>query len=243
MDDLEFRRRILSDPKSRDEDVLQALNSSDSNAKFAEDVLDLDAQIKQAMKVDVPEELVDKILFKQTSYASDDKIVRPNFVRKAMALAASFAFTAGLLVGQINWGNLIVLPAQASLADTAMKHVVAESGFVRHIDEQVTSVQINAKLSPLEYYFDANFPYHVYYLNHCGFGHANALHMIFQGDKGKITLFIAPIKSPAEADFAKDGMNGIIVPIGDTSLILVGENGEDTKKFAEKLAPMIKPLV
>ncbi|MCU8439262.1 DUF3379 domain-containing protein, partial [Vibrio vulnificus] len=34
-----------------------------------------------------------------------------------------------------------------------------------------------------------------------------------------------------------------IVPIGDTSLILVGENGEDTKKFAEKLAPMIKPLV
>ncbi|MGL1018950.1 DUF3379 family protein, partial [Vibrio vulnificus] len=53
MDDLEFRRRILSDPKSRDEEVLQALNSSDSNAKFAEDVLDLDAQIKQAMKVDV----------------------------------------------------------------------------------------------------------------------------------------------------------------------------------------------
>ncbi|MFA4743722.1 DUF3379 family protein, partial [Vibrio vulnificus] len=26
MDDLEFRRRILSDPKSRDEEVLQALN-------------------------------------------------------------------------------------------------------------------------------------------------------------------------------------------------------------------------
>ncbi|HAS6349846.1 TPA: DUF3379 family protein [Vibrio vulnificus] len=243
MDDLEFRRRILSDPKSRDKEILQALDSSDSNAKFAQDVLDLDAQIKQAMKVEVPEELVDKILLKQTSYASEDKIVRPSFVRKAMALAASFAFTAGLLVGHINWGNLLVSPAQASLADTAIQHVVAESAFVRHIDEQVTSIQINAKLSPLEYYFNDNFPYHVYYLNHCGFGHTNALHMIFQGEKGKITLFIAPIKSPSAADFAKDGMNGIIVPIGNTSLILVGENGEETKKFADKLAPMIKPLV
>ncbi len=106
MDDLEFRRRILSDPKQKDEEILQALAGSDANNKFVDDVLDLDVKIKQAMNVDVPEDLADKILFSQTSSALDEeKVVRPNFVRKAMALAASIAFTAGLLVGQVNWGK------------------------------------------------------------------------------------------------------------------------------------------
>ena len=88
MDDLEFRRRILSDPKQKDEEILQALAESDTNSKFADDVLDLDLKIKQAMNVDVPEDLADKILFNQTSSALDDeKVVRPNFARKAMALS------------------------------------------------------------------------------------------------------------------------------------------------------------
>lgn len=73
MDDLEFRRRILSDPKQKDEEILQALAASDANSKFVDDVLDLDAKIKQAMNVDVPEDLADKILFSQTSSALDEK--------------------------------------------------------------------------------------------------------------------------------------------------------------------------
>ncbi|EGR1563577.1 DUF3379 domain-containing protein [Vibrio alginolyticus] len=243
MDDLEFRRRILSDPKQKDEEILQALAGSDANNKFVDDVLDLDVKIKQAMNVDVPEDLADKILFSQTSSALDEeKVVRPNFVRKAMALAASIAFTAGLLVGQVNWGNVLVSPAQASLADTAMKHVIHEEPFVRHLDEDVPSSQINAKMSPFHYQFSENFPYHVYYLNHCGFGESNAVHMVFQGPKGKVTLFITGIPSEQSADFSKDGMTGIVQPVGSSSLILVGEEGENIDAIATTLASMIKPM-
>ncbi|MDF4603910.1 DUF3379 family protein, partial [Vibrio parahaemolyticus] len=174
--------------------------------------------------------------------ALDEKVVKPNFVRKAMALAASVAFTAGLLVGQINWGNILVPPAQASLSDTAIKHVIHEEAFVRHLDENVPSSQINAKMSPFHYQFSDNFPYHVYYLNHCGFGEANALHMVFQGVKGKVTLFITGISSQQTADFEKDGMTGIVQPVGSTSMILVGEQGEDIDAIATKLAPMLKPM-
>ena len=45
MDDLEFRRRILSDPKQKDEEILQALAESDANSKFADDVLDLQGDV------------------------------------------------------------------------------------------------------------------------------------------------------------------------------------------------------
>ncbi|MDG2667027.1 DUF3379 family protein, partial [Vibrio parahaemolyticus] len=124
----------------------------------------------------------------------------------------------------------------------AIKHVIHEEAFVRHLDENVPSSQINAKMSPFHYQFSDNFPYHVYYLNHCGFGKANALHMVFQGVKGKVTLFITGISSQQTADFEKEGMTGIVQPVGSTSMILVGEQGEDIDAIATKLAPMLKPM-
>lgn len=105
MDELEFRRKVMSDPKQRDNDTLDMMTSSEANAKFVDDVLQLDKQIAQAFKVDVPDDLADKILFKQTTLVEDEKVIRPQFVRKAMAIAASVAFTAGLLVGQIQWAT------------------------------------------------------------------------------------------------------------------------------------------
>ncbi|MGY0613983.1 DUF3379 domain-containing protein [Vibrio sp. FJH11] len=242
MDDLEFRRRILSNPKQKDEKILQALAGNNSNHKFVEDVLDLDEKIKKAMNVDVPEDLADKILFSQSSNTWEEKVVRPTFARRAMALAASVAFVAGLLVGQINWSSIIVSPAQATLADTAIKHVINEEPFVDNLDENVPSTFINAKMYPLRFQFNQNFPYHVYYLNHCGFGESNAVHMVFQGKKGKVTLFITGISSEQAVDFNKEGMSGIVQPIGNASMILVGQQGEDINTIARELTPLIQPM-
>ncbi|MFM2598889.1 DUF3379 domain-containing protein [Vibrio fortis] len=241
MDDLEFRRRILSEPKQRNQDIMDATANSEANSKFLDDVLALDKQIHSAMNVDVPDDLADRILFNQTSY-EESKVVKPTFARRAMAMAASVAFVAGLLVGQVNWGNAFVSPAHASLADTALKHVVTEKPFVEVLDENVSSDQINTKMNPFAFQFDDAFPYHVYYLNHCGFGKSNAMHMVFQGEKGKVTLFLTGIPSDKSQNFEEDGMSGSITPIDDSSLILVGMEGEDVDKIAEKLSKMIKPM-
>ncbi len=238
MDDLEFRRRAMSDPKQKNSEYAEAL-SKEANQKFLDDVLKFDAQIADAMKVDVPEGLADRILFKQSSQA--DNVTTINFARRAMAMAASIAFVFGLIVGQVNWGKLLVPPAQASLVDIAIKHVVDEEGFVSNLDEQVSSRQINAKLLPFAYKFTENFPYHVYYLNHCGFGHSNALHMVFQGENGKVTLFLASVQSDINGHFNKDGMSGMVESIGDKSLILVGNNNENMRKIADNLLPLLSP--
>ncbi|MBF4335976.1 MULTISPECIES: DUF3379 domain-containing protein [Vibrio] len=239
MDELEFRRRVMSDPKQHDQEIIQAVSTSDTNRQFLEDILSLDATIATAMNVDVPDDLADRILFSQTTMASN--VIRPTFAKQAMTLAASIAFVFGLLVGQINWRNVLIPPAQASLMDTAIKHVIDEEGFVNQLDEQVNSTQINAKMLPFAYQLSSNFPYHVYYLNHCGFGKANALHMVFQGESGKVTLFFTGIASEQAVNFNEQGMAGIIEPVGDASLILVGENGEDVTNIAKKLMPMLKP--
>lgn len=243
MDELEFRRKVMSDPKQRDKELLEMIATNESSAKYVDDVLQLDKHIAQAFKIDVPDELADKILFQQSALLEDEKVIRPQFVRKAMAIAASIAFTAGLLVGQIQWGNILVSPAQASLSEMAVQHVIHEEGFVNRLDEQADMSQINAKMQPLAYKLDGDFPYHVYYLNHCGFGKENAVHMVFQGEKGKVTLFFTPIVSKQALAFKQDGMSGIVEPIGDASLILVGEQGENVSAIAEKLMPMIQSSI
>ncbi|OBT15868.1 chemotaxis protein [Vibrio sp. UCD-FRSSP16_10] len=243
MDDLEFRRRIMSDPKARDEDIIDAITSNEHNTKFVDDVLNLDARIEQAMRVDVPDDLADKILFNQSN---DDNVVRARFskafAKKSFAIAASVAFAAGVLVGQLNWSANLIPAAHASLADTAVQHVIDESPFTNQLDEQVNSTQINAKLTPFSYQFSESFPYHVYYLNHCGFGEANALHMVFEGEKGRITLFITNISSEHTLNFNEQQMSGAIVPIGNASMILVGESDEDVSEVAKQLSSIIIPM-
>ncbi len=239
MDDLEFRRRVMSDPKQKNSEIAEALASSDANRKFLDDVLNLDSKIADAMNVEVPDGLADRILFKQSSDA--DNVTSISFARRAMAMAASVAFVIGLIVGQVNWGNLLVPPAQASLADIAIKHVVDEEPFVTKLDEQVSSRQINAKMVPFAYKLTENFPYHVYYLNHCGFGKSNAVHMVFQGEAGKVTLFLTGIETDTNANFNKDGMSGMIKTMGNNSLILVGSKNEDIDKIASNLLNILSP--
>lgn len=241
MDDLELRRRIMSDPKNKESDSSLTKEQCEFNSKFIDDILKLDNQIEQAMKVDVPDGLADRILFNQSAEIEETPFTR-SVMKRTMAMAASIAFAAGLLVGQINWAPLIVSPAHASLADTAMQHVVDESPFTNPLDEKVSSKQINMKLKPFDFSFSDNFPYHVYYLNHCGFGSSNAMHMVFQGEKGRVTMFVTRVDSDATQSFQKNGMSGTITPLKGASMVLVGEADEDVAKIAEALAPIIKPI-
>lgn len=239
MDDLEFRRRIMADPKARDAEILAALQSSDSNAQFAEEVLELDTQLEKALKIDVPEDLADRILFTQTTHSLP---ITNRFSRKMFALAASIAFIAGLLIGQLQWHNILIPPAYASLPDMAIAHVQNEKAFVQGIDEQASNVQINAKMQPLAAKLTAQFPYHVYYLNHCGFGTANAVHLVFAGEKGKVTLFLVPLPSDKVTQFDQQGMRGVVEPIKQSSLIIVGQQNEDISKITAKILPIIQPM-
>ena len=242
MDELEFRRRIMSDPKQRDCDIIDAMRTNEHNAKFADDITELDNRIAKAMNVEVPDDLADRILFNQSS-RHHAKVIRPNFVRRSMAMAASIAFVFGLLIGQINWGNIFVSPAQASLADIAIEHVIAEQPFIDHIDEQVSTAQINAKMAPFTHRLSEAFPYHVYYLNHCGFGKDNALHMVFAGRKGKVTLFVTNAPSTKVEDFDEQGMTGIIEPIkGGASMIIVGDKNENITRIANSIKKLLIPV-
>ncbi|WP_264875104.1 DUF3379 domain-containing protein [Vibrio agarivorans] len=240
MDELEFRRRVLTEPNVRDVDIMEATRNSESNAKFLDDVLELDKQISDTMNVDVPDDLAERILLNQ-ALEEETKVVRPTFTKCMVSMAASVAFMAGLLAGQINWGNVFVPQAQASLSQTALAYFYGEKDFIASLDESSSVEQINAKLVPFHYQVDRQFPYHVYYLNHCSFGTSNAFHAVLKGEHGRVTVFITNQPGTSE-DFKDDKMKGMVVPLENSSMIIVAHLGEDVAKIAENIEYILKPM-
>ncbi|MFV0575682.1 MAG: DUF3379 family protein [Vibrio sp.] len=236
MDDLEFRRRLLSDPNSISDDILDKVHSDHKHKKYVENLCSLDQDIERAMNVDVPDDLADKILSKTMPQKSELR-----FSKRAFAVAASFIFIFGLLVGQVNWRNVFVQPAQASLEEMAIYHLTKDEQLTRDTDENNSNIALQAKLNPYSYELAKEFPYHIYYLNHCGFNSAHhALHMIFQGDIGRVTAFISNIATEKTQKFTEANMHGEITPLQNGSLVLVGEDGENISEISKVIAPLFQ---
>jgi hypothetical protein len=229
MDDLEFRRRILADPNDNSPDLSAARNESIVNRKLYDELLQLDAQLEKTMKVDVPDDLADRILFHQSGQPNE----KPKSNRFHMAIAASVALAVGIMIGQFN--HFALPSAQAAgIGQIALQHVHTEAPFVNTVDESVSLQQVNAKLLPFGPSL-SNLPGHVSYVNHCGFGDKNALHMVMDTPQGKVTVFIVPEVSKTMTAFNDKQMDGIVMPIKNASLIVVGEKGQD-------VMPIIKSI-
>lgn len=237
MDDLEFRRRLLADPNDNDPELIKTKNQSITNRHFSNELQQLDQQLKQALQVDIPDNLADRILFHQSSQIHPPK--QSHYKRYlSYGLAASVMFFVGVMVGQ-QYGFSPQHPTQQvftpiSMSSIALQHVNAEAQFVEHTDEAVTLQQVNAKLKPFGTSMN-QLPGHIYYLNYCGFEGNRALHMVVGTDKGKMTVFIVPQTSTQMATDSDHTNKSLLLPLQDASLIVVGDKEQKLMPIAEKL--------
>ncbi|MBL4830828.1 MAG: DUF3379 domain-containing protein [Aliivibrio sp.] len=237
MDDLEFRRRILANPHDKSHDILEALKGNSSNQQLVGELHHLDSLIEQTLDVEVPDDLADTILFRQAA----ETHVQEKSPRNYLAIAASVAFVCGLMIGQLNWRNVIIPTAQASLGDTALAHVVDEAGMTDIADEQVSLQQVNSKLAPFGQQFVHELPAHIYYVNHCSFtGIGAALHLVMQGEHDRITVFVVPTNSVKDYLFDDDHLKGEVVALSSaqghaSSLIVVGDKAENLTAITKQL--------
>ncbi|WP_060989051.1 DUF3379 family protein [Photobacterium leiognathi] len=231
MDELEFRRRLLADPHDNDPQVIACKLESVANKKFADELLQLDMQLEKALKVDVPDDLADRILFHQSGEEMPPKRFKNAW---SYGLAASVAFAIGMYFGQANFNPTQLPPTATNLADIAIEHVNYEEKFVRNLNENATLQQVNAKLQPLGSEIK-NLPGHVYYVNYCGFDGKPSLHMIMDTPQGKVTIFFVPTPSDGISNSTDNQSESLVMPIHDASLIIVGSKGENLMPVANEI--------
>jgi len=225
MDDLEFRRRVYADPKSQAADLLDKENESQDNRLFVEDLQQFDEKIKQAMSVEPPEGLAQRIILNQAlNNHTQSKLHR----RYMLSMAASFLLVLGLF-------SYILQPVSGiDLEREVFAHVYEE---LNHLNEQQgkDTSQFNEALKKHGGKFLGDFG-KINYLGSCNIVNKKGVHLILAGSQGAVTVMMLPeIKVSVEQVISDDRFHGSIIPTGKGSIAVVGEKGESLKEIKQVL--------
>jgi len=225
MDDILFRHTATATPNDRSDDFLQRLADSDQNKALVKEAKQFDASLKALLKVDVPEGLADKILLEQSFEVEKERIMSG---RWHVAIAASIAFIIGITLPLLS--NYHHSPLD--IGEVAMQHVQAEYYFTAQSNERADLKMVNAKLARYGAQAHGDLG-DVTYVNYCSFEGTPALHMVMQGDKGQITVFIVPeeAKFIETKNFNNQHLKGITEKMGNTNVVIVGEKDESLQSI------------
>ena len=233
MDDLQFRRSILADPTSQDDDISAAQNADPAKKKLADELCLFDEKLKQAMKVPVPENLAEKLLLRQT-LASHQQNKRKSRIH--LALAASVAIIAGLVVNYLQFSN-----SYNNLGDYALAHVYHEQDVFSNDDNtRVSLASLNKKMTT----FNGNFSNSMGELisaDYCRFDGMKSLHLVFKGVTDVVTVFVVPKeKHLAFTDKFSDGkLNGESLGFDQANILVIGDKNESLTKWQQTISDNI----
>lgn len=234
MDDLQFRRSLYADPKHMDEEIKAAMNADPKKQQFAQELEQLDSKIAKALEVDVPDDLANKLILRQTM-ASHQQQKRKSRVH--LALAASVAFAFGLTLNFMQFSS-----AYSGIGEYALAHVYHEQEYFSNNQEaKVTLASLNSKMDTFDGSF-ANMIGKLISADYCRFDGIKSLHLVFQGEQSPVNVFIVPERDDVSFTeyFSDKELNGVAEKIGKQNVIIVGDKKEPIEKWRTNLNSNIR---
>ncbi|WP_333972846.1 DUF3379 family protein [Alteromonas mediterranea] len=231
MDELEFRRRFYADPETTDSDVVEAAKADESKRSFWNEQKQLDKQFKQALKVEVPDDLASKLIWQQSA----DEFTR--YKRRSrwyVAMAASVAFTIG--IGLTMWYH-----QPLSIGGQALAHMQYAEMEHAHSLLPVDLNMVNAKLASfggsLSEMLDG-----IEVANYCHLSTVRSLHLIVNTPQGKMSVFVVPqrgdISVPSE--FEDSQYHGESIKMRRANVMVVGDKGADLSEMKKAVSERIQ---
>ena len=229
MDDILFRHTAIATPNEKSKDFLIRVAESECAQKLIKEGKEFDRLLKDSLKIDIPNDLADKILLEQSFAIEQDKAISN---RWHIAIAASIAFIIGLSVPMLNNINHQV----PNIGNVALQHVQDEYFLTSKVNEDASLKNVNVKLARYGGTLDQEFG-GVYFVNYCDFEGTHALHMVVKGEKGRVTVFVVPEDAnfTSAAEFSNERFKGISEHIGNAKVVIVGERDEPLEKMKTML--------
>jgi hypothetical protein len=229
MDDLQLRRNLYAEPNDISPDMRAALDADQSKQQFAKEIELLDQKIAAAMQVEVPDDLVNKLIFKQTLVSHQQQKRK---TRVHLALAASVAFAIGLSVNFLQFSS-----AYDNLADHALAHIYHEDGVFSNNDQAVVSLtSLNQKMSTFGGNFKGLFG-DLISAEFCRFDGIKSLHLVFKGENAPISIFVMPNDNDFKMSnsFSDDKFSGKTLMYRTSNVVVIGEKAESLNQWQQKI--------
>jgi len=221
MDDLEFRRRAYAEPNSDDKDFLKNKNQSLDNAHFVDELKTLDQQIADAMQVEPPEGLAERIKLNQQLGKHTQKKKQYQFM---FSIAASVLIVMSVVFIFLSPSN------NDALSKIVLSHIYDE---LYHLEEdhQYPIDRANLALASLGGRFKQDIG-EIRYVGACDIDKKPGLHMVLEGEKGPVTVIMMPQEKIEKAIKITDPrFQGSIQPTAKGSYAIVAVKGEEIARI------------
>ncbi len=232
MDELEFRRRLLSNPATNDDEVIRQLAADSDKQRLQHELLLLDQQIKASLAVPVPTDLADRLLLSQGLL--QHKKIRQR--RWWLGMAASLMLVAGLVHQRDH-----LYPWPDDVAGHALAHVYHEARQLEDNNTQIDLASVNLLLADLGGQL-SSWPGTIRYASFCNFQGTRSLHLIFNTTQGPVTVFVLPKNHgllPGN-DFSDTKFHGHNMQLAKADLVLVAGKNQSLAGVATTLQQQLQ---
>ncbi|ATC95469.1 DUF3379 family protein [Pseudoalteromonas tunicata] len=227
MDELEFRRRLYADPNELDEQLSSYVAQDAQREKLVADLQSLDKRLEQALNIEVPDNLAERIILNQSFSEHRSQKRR---ARAHLAIAASVAFAFGIIF------NLYNSAAPLNLEQHALDHLYHEIASIKMQDRRFDLNQVNAKLASFGGQLN-ELPGEISFLTICDFKGQKGLHLVFNSATGPVTLFIVPQDNTRESvsEFSDQQFKGTILQTHFANVIMLAEKADNLPKYQQQV--------
>ena len=215
----DYKEALTADPGFVDESG--HLDSCASCQAYSAEILALNEKIATAMNINVPELTVPELPELDT-----DKVV-PLAARRALSRPAWFALAATVLLAAF---------VGIRTADMGELSGNLEEQVLAHLDHEPMALRVsNTRVSDSR--LERTVPGDVAVMNHdaglityaqtCIINGKTVPHLVIQGERGPVTILLMPDEKVSHAkDLDGVGIQGVILPVGDGSIAIIGDREE-----------------
>jgi len=234
----DYRQAIAADPSF--DGGAGHLTECAACQAYRSEMQELDQTISRALALDVPElhvpelpELVAQDSPELSTSRSDNVVTLPNRQwqsRTWFAVAATVVVAAFLGFRFVGTGI-----EYDSLADEILAHVDHEPAALRVTDEAVSDERLASAVPASVARLDHSAGL-ITYAQSCVINGHRVPHLVIQGERGPVTILLMPEEMiDAAQQFTGESVNGVILPVGDGSIAILGESDERLDRIRERV--------
>ncbi|HKL63681.1 MAG TPA: DUF3379 family protein [Woeseiaceae bacterium] len=238
----EFRQFLDSDPGGDFPGRSAHADACAACARYAAESAVFERRLAAALAVEVPDFSVD--LPEDGDHGHGDKVVSLDERRRSGAarwrglpawagIAAALALAVGLA---LQFGSAPGALDGPALAGEVIEHMHHEPWSRVATDEAVAGAELSRVLAPAVSRLDSGRVGLVTYAKTCPINGRDVPHLVVQGVDGPVTLLLmAGEKLDEPVPLKGDGFHGVILPVGDGSIAVVGEKGQSVDDVTENI--------
>jgi len=195
----------------------------------------LDRQIGRALTIDVPELVMPDL----PQIDAGKLTVLP--IRRGLRTPTWLAIAATVVLAAMIGVRMFVNDVEyRSLADEIVAHLDHEPYALRVTDTPVSETRLRSvvptKLADLDHGAGV-----ITYAQTCVLNGHRVPHLVIQGARGPITVLLLPDeKLNAAVEFGGESINGVLLPVGEGSIAIIGERDEQLEPIKERLVSSLK---